>query len=298
VRIAGERGEFELITEPDGENGIGNSKEATAAPRLSPLAPRLFYAQPAWKKSLILLAGVVMNFVLGWFLISSALMIGTPKAVVVTDIEPGSPAAAAGIAAGDVLQGYAASQAFIGFVNAHRGQPVVIHLLRSAKDVSITVTPRVVTKPNEGAIGIGLADAGSPREAPLPALRDGFVASVGLFGTILAAFGNLAKEVFAHATLPQGVVGPVGIFGVAEETGKIGLVYLLQFIGIISINLAVVNLIPFPALDGGRFLMVIIEKIKGSPVPRKLEAWVNGLGFAFLLLLMALLTIRDVLNLW
>jgi regulator of sigma E protease len=72
----------------------------------------------------------------------------------------------------------------------------------------------------------------------------------------------------------------------------------LQFIGIISINLAVVNLIPFPALDGGRFLMVVIEKIKGSPVPKKLEMWVNGLGFAFLLSLMALLTVRDVWNLW
>jgi regulator of sigma E protease len=97
-----------------------------------------------------------------------------------------------------------------------------------------------------------------------------------------------------HASIPAGVVGPVGIFGIAEETGKIGLAYLLQFLGIISINLMIVNCIPFPALDGGRFLMVIVEKIKGSPMPYKVEAWINGVGFALLLLLMAVLTVRDV----
>ena len=119
-----------------------------------------------------------------------------------------------------------------------------------------------------------------------------------MFGAILTAFGGLIQQLFTHASLPAGVVGPVGIFGVAEETGKIGLVYLLQFVGIISINLAVVNLIPFPALDGGRFAMVIIEKIKGSAISKKIEMWVNGFGFAFLLLLMLLLTVRDVWNLW
>jgi regulator of sigma E protease len=306
VRIAGERGEFDMVRDgEDATNGEGketDEKRADVEEGTSPPSPletrRLFFAQPAWKKSLILLAGVMMNFILGWLLISGTLMIGTPRAIVITDVETGSPAAAAGLQTGDALQGYGTSQAFIDFVNAHRGQPIALHLLRNAKDINLTITPRVVTKPNEGAIGIGLADAGAPREAPLSALGHGFTASIGLFGTILVAFGSLAKQIFVHATLPQGVVGPVGIFGVAQETGKIGLVYLLQFIGIISINLAVVNLIPFPALDGGRFLMVVIEKIKGSPVPKKLELWVNGLGFAFLLLLMALLTVRDVWNLW
>ena len=304
VRIAGERGEFEMVNAEEDlakseKQGVRSEDGNSVAPSSLPLAPsRLFYAQPAWKKSLILLAGVMMNFVLGWFLISGALMIGTPKAIVVTDVEANSPAAAIGIQPGDALQGYATSQAFIDFVNAHRGQPVQLNLLRNAKEVTITVTPRVTTAANEGAIGIGLADAGSPSEAPLAALRDGFLASINMFSAILVAFGNLAKQIFVHASLPQGVVGPVGIFGVAQETGKIGLIYLLQFIGIISINLAVVNLIPFPALDGGRFLMVVIEKIKGSPVPKKLEMWVNGLGFAFLLSLMALLTVRDVWNLW
>ena len=294
VRLAGERGEFEMLN-PDGTE---NDSVIDSSRTPNPEPHSLFYAQPAWKRSLILLGGVIMNFVLGWLLISMALMIGTPKAVVITDIEPSSPAAAAGIQPGDAIKGFATSQEVIDFVNAHRGQPVTLDLLRNAKEVSVTVTPRAVTAPGEGAVGIGLADAGAPRQAPLPALYDGLMTSIGLFGAIAAALWGLIAQLFTHASLPQGVVGPVGIFGVAQETGKIGLIYLLQFIGVISINLCVVNLIPFPALDGGRFLVVIIEKIKGSAVPRKVEVWINGLGFGFLLLLMVLLTVRDVLNLW
>ena len=115
-----------------------------------------------------------------------------------------------------------------------------------------------------------------------------------MLGLTFAAFWALIAQLFQHASLLPGVVGPIGIFGIAQETGKIGLIYLIQLIGIISINLTVVNLLPFPALDGGRFVMVVIEKIKGSPVPEKVEAWVNGIGFALLLVLMVLLTVRDI----
>jgi regulator of sigma E protease len=289
VKIAGEQGEFEMI---EVDQKAESDKTKTTAPS------RLFFAQPAWKKAIIILAGVAMNFVLGWLLISTALMLGTPKAVVITGIEAGSPAATAGIEAGDALKGYASSADFINYVNAHRGQPISFDLLRNAKTIHVAVTPRLATAPNEGAVGVALADAGMPREAPLAALRDGLLDAVNLFGAIVVALWGLIAQLFTHATLPAGIVGPVGIFGVAEETGQIGLVYLLQFLGVISINLAVVNLLPFPALDGGRFVLILIEKLKGSAVPRKIEAWINGFGFAFLLVLMLLLTVRDVLNLW
>ncbi len=104
------------------------------------------------------------------------------------------------------------------------------------------------------------------------------------------------KDLFFHASLPQGIVGPVGIFGIAGETGKLGLIYLLQFLGIISVNLTVLNLIPFPALDGGRALMIILEKIKGSPFSRRVEVVANSVGFALLILLMIVVTFRDIKN--
>jgi len=291
VRISGERGEFAMVEDDpialateSAEKKIDNS--------------RLFYAQPAWKKSIIVVAGIVVNFIVGWLLVSAVLMVGTPKALIITGIEAGSPAAQVGLAAGDVIQNFTDSQSFISFVNVHRGTPTRITVSRNGKDIDLTVTPRVNVGPNEGPIGVALADGGTAREPIFQALWDGLRTSVILAGMIFQVLWQLIRNLFMHGTLLAGVVGPVGIFGTAEETGKIGAIYLVQLLGIISLNLAVVNLIPFPALDGGRFLMVIIEKIKGSAIPEKVEAWVNGLGFAFLLLIMVLLTIRDVKGLF
>jgi len=289
VRIAGERGEFTLTEEKVSDNGVHDDSKNDDSD-----VKRLFYAQPAWKKSIILLAGVFMNFIIGWLLISFALMVSAPKALVISDVEPNSPAVAAGFAQGDIIKNFSDSQDFISFVNAHRGQNIAVDILRGSKEFNINVVPRVITGTNEGAIGVYLEDGGHAGENIFTALWDGLKATGTIAWLTIVAFGQLIKQLFLHGSLLAGVVGPVGIFGVAEETGKIGATYFIQFLGIISVNLAVVNLFPFPALDGGRFLMTIIEKIKGTPVPEKVEGWVNGIGFGFLLLLMALLTIRDV----
>jgi regulator of sigma E protease len=286
VKISGERGEFAMQDEL--KNGSAGKAAAIHDDK------HLFFNQAAWKKSLIVLAGVIINFIFGWILLSIVLMVGTPQTLVISAIQPDSPAAQVGIMPGDVVRGYASSQSFIDYINAHRGDQITIAVLRDNKKVDFNVTPRVTTSPDQGPVGVELEEGGSPREAPLPAIWDGLQSSVILFGLTLAAFWQLIAQLFEHASLLPGVVGPVGIVGIAEETGKIGLMYLIQLLGIISINLAVVNLIPFPALDGGRFLMVILEKIKGSPVPEKFEAWVNGVGFAMLLILMVLLTVRDI----
>ena len=289
VKISGERGAFAMQDEM--KDGAAKQKDAL---QNSDDAKHLFFNQPAWKKSLIVLAGVFINFIFGWILLSAVLMVGTPQTLVISGIQPDSPAAQVGIMAGDVVKDYKDSQSFINYVNTYRGQQITIAVLRANKKINFTVTPRVTTSPDQGAVGVQLEEGGSPREAPLPAIWDGLQSSVILFGLTLVAFWQLIAQLFQHASLLPGVVGPVGIVGVAEETGKIGLMYLVQLLGIISINLAVVNLIPFPALDGGRFLMVVIEKIKGSAVPEKFEGWVNGVGFAMLLILMLLLTVRDI----
>ena len=294
VKIAGERGEFSMTEDNLLDIGVEEKKESGDVRPVSSDRSRLFFAQPAWKKSVILLAGVFMNLLIGWLLISFALTVSAPKALVISDVEPNSPAAAAGFAQGDIIKNFSDSQGFIAFVDAHRGQPIAVDILRGSKELNINVVPRTMTGANEGAIGVYLEDAGHPGENIFAAFWDGMKTTGAIAWLTIAALGQLIKQLFLHGSLLAGVVGPVGIFGVAEETGKIGATYFIQFLGIISVNLAVVNLIPFPALDGGRFLMTIIEKIKGSPVPEKVEGWINGLGFAFLLVLMALLTIRDV----
>jgi regulator of sigma E protease len=291
VRISGERGEFAAI---DGEEDPTASHDPIS-PMAEPVdTQRLFYTQPAWKKAVIVLAGVFTNFILGWILISIVLMVGVPQTLVIAGTQSGSPAATAGLQASDIVKGYTDSQSFINFVDTNKGTPITVSIVRNNKDINFTVTPRAVTSPNEGAIGVELEQGGAARENPVYALRDGIVDAAAISWMTIQAFGDLIRQIFVHASIPSDVVGPVGIFSLAEETGHIGLAYLLQFIGIISLNLMVVNLIPFPALDGGRFVMVLIEKIKKSPLSFKVEAWINGIGFALLLLLMIVLTVRDI----
>ncbi len=297
VRIAGERGEFEML-EGGGDPGNPALRNPALPKPITPATPadprRQFYTQPAWKKSAIILAGVFTNFILGWLFISIVLMVGVPQSLIIAGTQQGSPAAAAGFQAGDIVKGYTNMQSFIDYINAHKGTPVTVVVLRNNKELDFTVTPRTNVGPDQGAIGVALEEGGAPREGVFAAFRDGIVAAWDISIMTIQAFWTLIQQVFTHASIPAGIVGPVGIFSVAEETGSIGLAYLLQFIGVISLNLMVVNLIPFPALDGGRFVVILIEKIKRSPLPYKVEAWVNGIGFALLLALMIALTIRDV----
>ena len=276
-----------------GEND-GMVKDDLAAGLTDEEKKRIFAFQPAWKRAAVMLAGVTVNFLTGWLLLSAVLMIGTPKALVISNVQKGSPAEQIGLMSSDVVKGFTDSQSFIQFVNSNKGKQISITITRNNKDMTFSVVPRVNPPPGEGSIGVELADAGTGRESFFPALWDGIRESVIIVGMTFQAFYQLLVGLVTRATLAPGIVGPVGIFSVAEETGKIGLIYLAQLLALISLNLTVVNLIPFPALDGGRFFMVIIEKIKGSPISRKVESAVNTAGFAFLILLMLALTVRDV----
>jgi regulator of sigma E protease len=292
VRIAGENDAM-----PGADDGTVPPQGGTEGAVGADERKRLFSFQPAWKRALITFAGVLINFVLGWLLLSIVFMIGSAPALVVTGVQPGSPAAQVGIQGGDVIIGYTAADGFIAFTDAHRGEPMAVSVRRGSETRSFTVTPRTHTGENEGAIGVMLTEAGIERMGFFAALGTALQTAFLASWLTLKTFGVLVQQLVFHQSLIEGVVGPVGIFAVAQETGSIGFLYLLNLVSLISLNLAVINLIPFPALDGGRLLFIAIEKIKGSPISRRTEAWTNGIGFAFLILLMALISVRDVAHL-
>ncbi len=292
VKIAGENDALSL----EGA-GIGTGAGGELGPMSGQEKRRHFAFRSAWVKSAVILAGVAVNFLIGWMLITLVLMIGSPKAVVITEVERGSPAAEAGFLAGDVVKDYTESKTFIEYVASHRGEEVSFTVIRGGKDITLSAAPRAEVAAGKGALGVFLAEVGEERQNFFTALWMGFARSLEICALVFQTFYFLIRDLFLRGSLLADVVGPVGIFSVAQETGRIGWVYLVGLMSIISLNLAVVNTIPFPALDGGRFVMILIEKIKGSPLSRRVEAAVNIAGFAFLIGLMLLLTFRDVGNL-
>jgi regulator of sigma E protease len=275
-------GGFVKIFGEDGRSNLENSRN--------------FSFLPIWKRSIIISAGVLMNFLLGWLAISLVFSIGIPQAVLVTDVFPNSPANQIGLNVGDKIIGFSNVEELIKFIDAHRGKEIVLKVERHEEVKEFKTIPRLNPPTGEGALGIGLIEAGLPKKNLSASLWEGFKTSVEMVKNIfLALFDLIAKAFVGKASLEQ-VAGPVGIVKITAQAGTLGFVYLLQLLALISLNLAVINIFPFPALDGGRLLFLLIEKIKGSPLPAKFERYANAAGMALLLFLMLIITIKDIAN--
>jgi regulator of sigma E protease len=146
----------------------------------------------------------------------------------------------------------------------------------------------------KGGVGIALSETGIVRYPWYLAIWQGFKMTFILIWAIITAFYELIKGLIYGHGVSADLAGPVGIATITGEVARMGFVYLMQFTALLSINLAVINFFPFPALDGGRFLFLIIEKIKRAPVKRELENLIHNIGFALLMILVLVVTFRDV----
>jgi len=128
------------------------------------------------------------------------------------------------------------------------------------------------------------------------AIWKGVESTVFFTGEVVFAFYELIKNLIISQKVSVDLSGPVGIAVLTGQVARMGFVYLLQFTAMLSINLAVINFLPFPALDGGRILFLVIEKIRRRPVSQKIENLVHNIGFGLLMLLVLLVTYRDVIK--
>ncbi len=258
----------------------------------------------------VLLAGVAMNFVAGALLFALALSQLTPEhhgPLNVVSIQEGSPADGA-LQEGDVIVGadretFELSTDLTTYIRSRAGEPVSLQIVRDGAAIDVEVTPRVLTEDEQragiGAVGFGW-ESDDVRQGP-PAASDPLDALVQ--GTVTAARvaaeipGGLARAIAGMLGLapPTGdVAGPIGI---AQQTGRLldaPLVSQLFFIGLLSINLAVLNVLPFPPLDGGRVLIVLIEAVRRRRLSAEREALIYFTGFLVLIALVILISIQDI----
>ncbi len=283
---------------------------------------RAFSRRPKFYQALTLVAGVAMNLLLAYILITATLIMGTPRALsdaeisqasdvklAIAEVLPGSPAQKAGLQAGDTVTSITSTpdatpftsyitKDFLAYVGADTTeQPLTFKVERNGAEKMITVTPVtgvITSDPTRPALGVSVATIGVVPEPILQAPIDGALYTWDITkATAVGLFTFFGQALTLNANLSQ-VSGPVGIAGAVGNAYAQGAAALFSIAAIISINLAIINLLPLPALDGGRLLFVIIEAIIRRPIKPSIAAAVNGIGFAALLLLMLVVTGSDI----
>ncbi len=279
--------------------------------------PQSFSVQPAWKRAIILVAGVSMNVVLAIVIFAVGFGIGMPTDITdgipdgarardpqvqIIAVQAQSPASAAGLQVGDAL--ISLNNAPIATVidaqasaKAAGERAVNVAYRRGQEERTTTATLKQLPETGQPGLGVSLAETATVSYSPFRAVWEGVQAGIRSLWYILEAFGQFLGNIFVHQTVGADVAGPVGIAVLTGQVAKLGFAYLLQFVALLSLNLAIINILPIPALDGGRLLFVILEKLRGKPVTQQLEAKIHSTSFAILIGLIALVTLRDVVKL-
>ncbi|KKQ32058.1 MAG: Membrane-associated zinc metalloprotease [Candidatus Nomurabacteria bacterium GW2011_GWA1_37_20] len=293
---------------------------------------RAFFAKTAWQRAVVIVAGVAMNSILAAIifyiflgisgfktdlpLLSEYKFFGVNQTniteVVISAVVKNSPAEKQGLKPMTKVvavngQKIADSKSFINIVNQNRRKEIEItwSKLQTQNIHKTKITPRINPPPGEGGLGVGLfsmSTAVLEYRTPVQKIFSGITHPVNLMSYNLNVMARLVKVSLEKKTtepLTQGVSGPVGI---ASITGSIleiqnlkeKILGLLNLAGILSISLAFFNILPIPALDGGRLFFILIEAATGKKVPQRFESIVHSIGMIILLSLMVLITLKDI----
>lgn len=273
------------------------------------LKKRAFAYKTPWQKAVIISAGVIANFFLGWLILSYLFTQGVPvksNKIIIERVVKNSPAEKAGIKKNDEIL----SLKYKGIVNQLEspeeliretknlaGQKITLMIKRNEKIISVDLTPRKTPPKNEGPLGIVITPF---VEKKYPWYEAPFYGLIESLKTTSLIVKELVKTLFLFLTFqkPQvDVAGPVGIVKITHDAIKFGNNAVLQIIGLLSLNLAVINILPFPALDGGRLSLVLYEVVTRKKTNPKIERYLNLIGFAILLSLIIVITINDIVKL-
>ena len=278
---------------------------------------QMFSHQSIKSRLLVILAGVVVNFVFGvtaFAFIYSKIGIPTLTGQVeIIEVVPESPAQEAGLQVGEVIKQVEinnqqlapqTAQEFVEFASNYQGENLnlLIQTNEQQKQVSVYVRTSEEIQPGKGAIGIALKDSELRFypwwQMPWRGMVAGLLEAINFGWLILHAFGQMLSQLFFNGNVPQDLAGPVGIVDQAIEVEiiKQGWLGTLNVAALLSINLAIVNILPIPALDGGRAIFILAEPLLGAARRQRWEQKANTAGFLFLISLIVLVTIKDVIS--
>jgi len=281
---------------------------------------RSFSGKPIWQRALIVLAGVISFWIISAILFSIVMGLGAPTAisdeenenlinpkVQISAIASGSPAEIAGLKVGDAIK-----QLTIGnlqltinkvkeaqeFTSLHKGEEITLTIERGKEIFTTSLVARASPPAGEGPMGVALTRTAIVNypwwEAPLQGIK----ATANLTQAIIQGYWQAITNIIKG--LPSGVqmMGPVGVFSLFTQVNQLGINYFLQFVGMIAIYFAIFNILPIPAVDGGKLLFLGIEAIRKKPVSPKVEQNITTFFFSLLILLMIFVTIKDVMRIF
>lgn len=273
--------------------------------------PENFANQAAWKRSLVLSAGVIMNFIFAFILLSVVFMLGFPQTidqntpldkvndqkVVIVEISPKSPAEEQGLKVNDVIvaiDGVNVKNTNEVFDKLKVNTEVTFTIDRNKEQQEVKLSPRTMPDYDKPIIGVAMVDTGIIKYGFFGSIWQGLKVTAILSVRVLEALYALLYNLVTQGKVSADLSGPIGVAVITGQVAEMGFIYLLQFAAILSINLGIINILPFPALDGGRLLFIVIEKIRRKKVSEKVEGIAHNVGFMLLMALVVVITYRDV----
>jgi regulator of sigma E protease len=256
---------------------------------------RQFASKSLGKRALTIFAGPLMNFVLAAVVFTlMAVVQGVPMTdPVLGTVVKDSAAAKAGLHKGDTVISIDGAEIstwndIVDVIQKHPDEKITFTVERNGKTMDIPVTPKSISEDGKtfGRIGVNSPVDHSPLKVATYGITQTYVWTVEIFKLL----GHLISGGFSIDMLS----GPVGIYKSTETVAKSGIIYLFKWAGLLSINIGIMNLLPLPALDGGRLLFFGIEALRGKPIDRQKEGIVHFIGFALLMLLMIIVTWNDI----
>jgi regulator of sigma E protease len=279
-----------------------------------------FSAQPVSKRALVTLGGVLSFWVMAAILFSIVAHLGVPTAisdeenanliepkVQVVTVAPHSPAQIAGIKPGDTIKEFKVEELKFKIqkikelqelTEKYKGKEIILTIERGKETFDVGLIPRILPPAGEGAMGVALVRTAIKSYPWWISPWQGILTTVNLTGAIIQGYGQAIKNAIYGKPAGVELMGPVGVIHLFAQVSQLGVNYFLQFIGMVAIYLAIFNALPIPAVDGGKLLFLGIEAIRKKAIPQKLEQKINTIFLFLLIVIMILVTIKDIAKLF